>query len=68
MDFHDSSQIDVDLTKAYKNERLASNVETSVGISVSPELLKNLLPNDVNLHRNSGLMRVKCQKLLPQKL
>ena len=37
MDFHDKSQIYADLTKAYKNVRLASNVETSVEVSLSPE-------------------------------
>ena len=37
VDFHDKSQIYADLTKAYKNVRLASNVETGVEVSLSPE-------------------------------
>ena len=37
VDFYDKSQIYADLTKAYKNVRVASNVETGVEVSVSPE-------------------------------
>ena len=37
VNFHDKSQISADLTKAYKNVRLASNVETGAEVSVSPE-------------------------------
>ena len=36
VDFHDKSQIYADLIKAYKNVRLASNVETGVEVSVLP--------------------------------
>ena len=36
VNFHAKSQISADLTKAYKNVRLASNVETSAEVSVSP--------------------------------
>ena len=32
MDFHDKSQVFADLTKAYKNVRLASIVETDVNV------------------------------------
>ena len=46
VDFYDKSQIFADLTKAYNNVRVASNVETGVEVSV---LLINLLLNDVNL-------------------
>ena len=44
VDFHDKSQIYADLTKAYKNVRLASNVETGVEVSVSPENPGKLAP------------------------
>ena len=37
MDFHDKSQIYADLTKAYKNVRLASDVETGFEVNVLPE-------------------------------
>ena len=37
VDFHDKSQIYVDLTNAYKNVSVASNVETGVEVNVSPE-------------------------------
>ena len=44
MDFHDKLQISADLTKAYKNVRLASNVETGVEVSVSPKTPDKLAP------------------------
>ena len=44
LDFHDKSQIYADLTKAYNNVRLASNVETGVDVSVSPETPDKLAP------------------------
>ena len=44
LDFHDNSKINVDLTKAYKNERLASNVQTIVEVSVSPKNPNELAP------------------------
>ena len=44
VDFHDKPQIYGDLTKAYKNVRLASNVETGVEVSVSPENSDKLAP------------------------
>ena len=44
LDFHDKSQIYADLTKAYKNVRLGSNVETGVEVSVSPETPDELPP------------------------
>ena len=44
MDFHDKSQIYSDLTKAYKNVRLASNVETGAEVGVSPETPDKLAP------------------------
>ena len=44
VDFHDKSQIYADLTKAYKNVRVASNVETGVEVSVSPETPDKLAP------------------------
>ena len=37
VDFLDKSQIYADLTKSYKDVGLASNVETGVEVSVSPE-------------------------------
>ena len=37
VDFHGQSQIYADLTKAYKNVRVGSNVETGVEVNVSPE-------------------------------
>ena len=40
--FYDKSKLYADLTKAYKNVRLASNVETSVEVSVLPETLDTL--------------------------
>ena len=42
VDFHDKTQTYADLTKAYKNVRLASNVETSVEVSVLPQTLDKL--------------------------
>ena len=44
MNFHDKSQIYDDLAKAYKDVRLASNVETGVEVSVSPETPDKLAP------------------------
>ena len=44
VDFYDKSQVYADLTKAYKNVRHASNVETGVEVSVSPETLDKLAP------------------------
>ena len=44
VDFHDKSQICADLTKAYKNVRVASNVETGVEVNVSPETPDKLAP------------------------
>ena len=67
VDIHDKSQIHADLTKAYKNVTLALNAETGVEVSVSPETPKKLAPNDVNVHKNLGLMGVNFQKLLLQK-
>ena len=37
VDFNGKSEICADLTKAYKNVRIASNVETGVEVNVSPE-------------------------------
>ena len=42
VDFHGKSQICADLTKAYKNVRIASDVETGVDVSVSPETADKL--------------------------
>ena len=42
--FYDKSQRYADLTKAYKNVRIASNVETGVEVSVSPETPDKLAP------------------------
>ena len=42
--FHGKSQIYADLTKAYKNVRVASNVETGVEVNVSPETPDELAP------------------------
>ena len=44
MDFYDKSQIYADLTKGYKNVRVASNVETGVEVSVSPGTPDKLAP------------------------
>ena len=44
VDFHGKSQIYADLTKAYKKVRIASNVETGVEVSVSPETHDKLAP------------------------
>ena len=44
VDFYDKSQIYADLTKAYKNVRVASNVETGVEVSVLPETPDKLAP------------------------
>ena len=44
VDFHDETQIYADLTKAYMNVRLASNVDTGVEVSVSPETPDKLAP------------------------
>ena len=44
VDFHDKSQIYAELTKANKNVRLASNVETGVEVSVLPETPDILAP------------------------
>ena len=44
MDSHDKSKTYADLTKAYKNLRLGSNVQTSVEVSVSPETPVKLNP------------------------
>ena len=44
VDFHGKSQIYADLTNAYKNVRIASNVETGVDVTVSPETADKLAP------------------------
>ena len=44
VDFHGQSQIYADLTKTYKNVRVASNVETGVEVNVSPETPDKLAP------------------------
>ena len=44
VDFHGKSQIYADLMKAYKNVRIASNVETGVEVDVSPETPDRLAP------------------------
>ena len=44
VDFHDKSQIYADLTKSYKNVRVASNVETGAEVNVSRETPDNLAP------------------------
>ena len=44
VDFHGKSQMYADLTKAYKNVRIASNVETGVEVSVSLETPDKLAP------------------------
>ena len=44
VDFHDRAKIRSDLTKAYKNIRLASSVETEAEVTVSPENLEKPLP------------------------
>ena len=44
VDFHGKSQIYADLSKAYKNVRVASNVETGVEVNVSPEAPGKLAP------------------------
>ena len=43
-DFNGQSQIYADVTKAYKNVRVASNVETGVEVNVSPETPDKLAP------------------------
>ena len=42
VDFHDKSQIYADVSKAYKNVRIASNVETGVEVNVSAETADEL--------------------------
>ena len=49
VDFHDKSQIYADLTKTYKNVRVASNVETGVEVNVSPETPNKLAPQRCQL-------------------
>ena len=44
VDFHGQSQIYADLTKAYKDVKVASNVETGVEFNVSPETPDKLAP------------------------
>ena len=44
VDFHGKSEIYGALTKAYKNVRIASNVETGVEVDVSPETADRLAP------------------------
>ena len=44
VDSFDKSQIHVDLTKAYKNVRVASNVQTVVEVKVLPETPDKLAP------------------------
>ena len=44
VDFHGQSQIYADLTKAYKNVRVVSNVETRVEVNISPETPDRLVP------------------------
>ena len=44
VDFHGRSEIYGALTKAYKNVRIASNVETGVEVDVSPETADRLAP------------------------
>ena len=44
VDFHGQSQINADLTKAYKNVKVASNVETGVEVIVSPETPNKFAP------------------------
>ena len=67
VDFHDKSQIYADLTKAYENVRLASNVETGAEVTVYHlKRLINWLLNDVNRPKSLGLMWLKLQKPLLQ--
>ena len=44
VDFHGQSEIYADLTKAYKDVKVASNVETGVEVKVSPETPDKLAP------------------------
>ena len=44
VDFHGQTQIYADLTKVYKNVKVASNVETGVEVNVSPETPDKLAP------------------------
>ena len=62
VDFHNKSEMYADLTNAYKNVRLASNVETGVEISVSPETPDKLAPERRQLAQKSRIDVGKTSK------
>ena len=77
VDFHGKSQIYADLTKAYKNVRIASIVETGVEISVSPGTPDKLAPQrcqpaqrpriDVGKNSKAGAAKALAAKLRPSR-
>ena len=60
--FHGQSQIYADLTKAYKNVRVSSNVETGVEVNVSPETPDKLAPQRCQLAQTSRIDVGKTSK------
>ena len=62
VDFHKKSEIYADLTNAYKNVRIASNVETGVEVSVSPETPDKLAPERLQLAQKSRIDVGKTSK------
>ena len=62
VNFYDKSQISVDLTKAYKNVRLASNVDTGADVSVSPETPDRLAPQRLQPAQNPRIDVGKTSK------
>ena len=67
VDFYDKSQIYADLTKAYKNVRVASNVETGVEVSVSPETPDKLAPQRRQLAQRPRIDVGKTSKAVAAK-
>ena len=54
-DFHEISRIHADLTRAYKNVRLASKAEKGLEVSVSPETAGKLAPQGRHSAQKPGI-------------
>ena len=68
VDFHGRAKVHVDLTKAYKDVRIAANVETDVDVTFSSGGAKKLLPQRkrvvqgprIDLSKNSKAVAAKA--------
>ena len=67
MDFHDKSQMYAVLTKTNKNLRLASNVQTGVEVSVSPETPEKLAVQPRQLAQKPRIDMGKTSKVAAAK-